>query len=103
MKIIAVLKVLIYCLSVNVAQASSNSVYVDPFIGTASDHGQMHPAASFKDYPYIKSVRLNGHLIDRAWLSHQEIVKGGELKIELSADANPAWGNSEKTLSKIGG
>jgi len=39
---------------------------------------------------YIKSVKLNGKEINRAWIRHGEIVGGGELVFELS-DAPTDW------------
>jgi predicted alpha-1,2-mannosidase len=36
---------------------------------------------------YVKSVRLNGTLLDRPWILHSEIVAGGELVFEMSATA----------------
>jgi len=33
---------------------------------------------------YIRSVRLNGALLNRTWLLHSEIVSGGELDFEMS-------------------
>ncbi len=35
----------------------------------------------------VQSVRLNGVLLDRNYINHQEIVKGGELVFEMSSNA----------------
>ncbi len=40
---------------------------------------------------YIKSVKLNGKAFDQAWIEHEDIVKGGELVLEM-ADKPSAWG-----------
>ncbi len=32
---------------------------------------------------YIKSIRLNGQKLDRYWITHSEIVKGGVLELEM--------------------
>ena len=40
---------------------------------------------------YIDSATLNGKPLDRAWVSHQEIVAGGELVFHMSAQPNPDW------------
>jgi predicted alpha-1,2-mannosidase len=40
---------------------------------------------------YIKSARLNGKAFNQAWIDHDDILKGGELVLEM--DAKPsAWG-----------
>lgn len=40
---------------------------------------------------YIKSARLNGKVFEQAWISHEDILKGGELIYEM--DSKPsAWG-----------
>jgi putative alpha-1,2-mannosidase len=35
-------------------------------------------------HPYIASVKLNGKVLDRTWITHEEIMKGGELVIIAS-------------------
>ncbi|ESQ93289.1 hypothetical protein ABAC460_00890 [Asticcacaulis sp. AC460] len=39
---------------------------------------------------YVVGAKLNGKPIDRAWLTHKEIVKGGTLELEM-ADEPGAW------------
>jgi predicted alpha-1,2-mannosidase len=39
---------------------------------------------------YVVGARLNGHPIDRAWISHDELVKGGVLELDMS-DRPGAW------------
>lgn len=34
---------------------------------------------------YIQSIKLNGKPLDRFWISHQEIVQGGTLELEMGA------------------
>jgi predicted alpha-1,2-mannosidase len=43
---------------------------------------------------YIQSATLNGKSLDRAWISHDEIVKGGLLRFQLGARPNEKWGIS---------
>ena len=38
------------------------------------------------DHIYIRSARLNGHPINRAWIRHAEIVAGGELELTMGAE-----------------
>jgi len=40
---------------------------------------------------YIQSATLNGRPLRRAYLTHSEIVAGGELTFEMSRKPNPAW------------
>jgi predicted alpha-1,2-mannosidase len=41
---------------------------------------------------YIRSAMLNGETLDKTWLSHQDIVKGGELTFQMSSQPNYKWG-----------
>lgn len=40
---------------------------------------------------YIRSAKLNGKPLERPWLTHEEIISGGELVFEMSSQANPDW------------
>jgi predicted alpha-1,2-mannosidase len=41
---------------------------------------------------YIQSARLNGQPINRPWLTHDELMSGGVLKLEMGERANKNWG-----------
>ncbi|HZZ57245.1 MAG TPA: GH92 family glycosyl hydrolase, partial [Opitutaceae bacterium] len=41
---------------------------------------------------YVQSARLNGRPYARAWLSHEDLVRGGTLEYDLGAAPNPRWG-----------
>lgn len=41
---------------------------------------------------YIQSAKLNGFAINRSWISHDEIVKGGTLEFVMGAEPNTNWG-----------
>ncbi|TLX73293.1 glycoside hydrolase family 92 protein [Labilibacter sediminis] len=41
---------------------------------------------------YIQSVKLNGNVIDRTWITHKEIVNGGVLEFEMGSEPNITWG-----------
>ena len=43
---------------------------------------------------YVQSVMLNGKPIDRAWITHAEIVAGGVLQFKLGPQPNKTWGTS---------
>lgn len=53
------------------------------------------------DYPYIHSVELNGQLINRAWITHEEIQNGGDLQFKLGATANLKWGQEHLYQTKL--
>lgn len=40
---------------------------------------------------YIQSVTLNGQPLNRFWLRHSEIVHGGRLEFQMSAQPNASW------------
>ncbi len=42
---------------------------------------------------YIQSVKLNGELLQRTYITHQEIMGGGTLEFEMGPDPNKDWGN----------
>ena len=41
------------------------------------------------DHPYIQKVRLNDQVVDRSWLNHDEIAKGGVLRFEMGPEPAP--------------
>jgi predicted alpha-1,2-mannosidase len=43
---------------------------------------------------YIQSARLNGEPINRPWITHAEIVKGGTLELEMGILPNKTWGTA---------
>ncbi len=43
-------------------------------------------------HPYIGSATLDGKPLDRAFLRHEEIVAGGELRFTMQAQPNREWG-----------
>jgi predicted alpha-1,2-mannosidase len=49
---------------------------------------------------YIKSVKLNGQLLDRSWIEHNEIMNGGELVFEMSSTPSQGWGSKNLPASK---
>ena len=40
------------------------------------------------DRPYVRNVWFNDRLLDRLWVTHEEIAKGGVLKFEMGPDAS---------------
>jgi putative alpha-1,2-mannosidase len=49
---------------------------------------------------YIKSVKLNGQLLDRSWVEHSEIMNGGKLVFEMSSTPSTEWGSKSLPPSK---
>jgi predicted alpha-1,2-mannosidase len=45
-----------------------------------------------KENYYIQSAMLNGKPFNRSWISHEEIVKGGELVFVMGKEPNKGWG-----------
>jgi predicted alpha-1,2-mannosidase len=45
---------------------------------------------------YIRSVTLNGKPLNRFWLKHAEIMRGGTLIFEMESQPNPAWPSSSR-------
>ncbi len=48
--------------------------------------------ASSKRNKYIQSAKLNGKPLDIPFITHQQIISGGELALELGAKPNKHWG-----------
>jgi len=58
------------------------------------------------DHPYVQSVRLNGKLLSRSWITHSEIVAGGSLLFVMGPEPNYEWGTKSEQLpptKKFGG
>lgn len=51
--------------------------------------------------PYIDKVTLNGKVLDRTWLTHEEIMKGGELVITAAATPNKTLGVEKRWISDM--
>ena len=49
---------------------------------------------------YIQSATLNGHPYHKAWIEHSDIVKGGELVLEMGDEPSNEWGTSMVPPSK---
>ena len=47
---------------------------------------------SAKNY-YIQSAQLNGQSLDRPWILHETLVKGGKLTLNMGEKPNKGWGS----------
>ena len=45
---------------------------------------------------YIQSASLNGKRLERAWLTHNEIVAGGTLRLVMGPTPNLEWGRAQE-------
>jgi putative alpha-1,2-mannosidase len=52
-----------------------------------------------KDHFYVQSAMLNGKIINRNWLTQQEIQAGGTLLIETGPEPNLFWGTTNQWIS----
>jgi hypothetical protein len=51
---------------------------------------------------YIQSAQLNGESHPTSWISHADIVKGGELRFEMGSKPNKSWGSRDEDVPKSG-
>jgi putative alpha-1,2-mannosidase len=47
---------------------------------------------------YVQSAMLNGRVLDRAWLKHEEIARGGKLVLRMGATPSQ-WGHGHRPPS----
>ncbi|WP_199233991.1 glycoside hydrolase domain-containing protein, partial [Pedobacter sp. HMWF019] len=53
------------------------------------------------DQAFIQRVSLNGKLLDRTWITHQEIINGGELVITAGDKPNLQFGMKNLWISGL--
>lgn len=51
---------------------------------------------------YIRSAQLNGKNLRRSWLSHDELIRGGELRLKLDSKPNSKWGSAVQDRPRSG-
>jgi len=51
---------------------------------------------------YIQSATFNGQTLETCWLSHKNLVQGGQLELILGPEPNKKWGTSEEKVKKTG-
>jgi predicted alpha-1,2-mannosidase len=80
-----------------VAPASNQYVLGRPFVDRAMLHlpnGKSLVIATENmtaDHLFVKDVLLNGKSLDRSYVTHQELMQGGELKFVFSSENDAAW------------
>ena len=45
---------------------------------------------------YIQRATLNGKELTRAWFTHEQLMQGGTLLLEMGSEPNRAWGAGEQ-------
>jgi putative alpha-1,2-mannosidase len=81
-----------------VAPASNEYIIGRPFLPRATltlpNGKQFTVTAEGLDaaHAYVGSATLNGQPLDRAFLRHEEIMAGGELRFTMQAEPNKQWG-----------
>jgi putative alpha-1,2-mannosidase len=81
-----------------VAPASNEYVIGRPFVNRATlrlPDGKTFRIVAEKMSPenrYVESVSLNGKPLDRSYLRHDEIMRGGELRFVMGSKPNRTWG-----------
>jgi putative alpha-1,2-mannosidase len=50
---------------------------------------------------YIQKASLNGKNLDGPWFTHEDLVNGGTLELEMGSYPNKAWGASEENIPQI--
>ena len=43
---------------------------------------------------YIQSALLNGQPWDKPWISHEQMMQGGVLELQMGPEPNKSWGTS---------
>jgi predicted alpha-1,2-mannosidase len=80
-----------------VAPGSNEYVIGRPFVDEATLH--VANGKTFKvvadhldaSHAYVKAVTLNGRPLSRAFLRHEELMQGGELRFTMSTKADAVW------------
>jgi len=95
-----------------VCPGSNNYVITSPiFSNIIIDNGnkegttfQIKAENSSEENRYIQSAELNGEPLNKPWISHFDIVKGGILKLVMGSTPNKEWGslpeNAPPSISK---
>ncbi|HWH29596.1 MAG TPA: GH92 family glycosyl hydrolase [Mycobacteriales bacterium] len=47
---------------------------------------------------YVTAATLGGEPLDRAWLTHDELRRGGRLELDMSATPSSTWATSEQSV-----
>lgn len=67
------------------------TIHLDPKYASGKTFTVIAKNNGPKNY-YIRNAKLNGQLIDRCYLSYDEIIQGGTLELEMGDTPNENWG-----------
>jgi putative alpha-1,2-mannosidase len=59
------------------------------FVITADHNGPQHP--------YIRSAKLNGQAFDKVYLTHGQLVNGGEIVFDMVSAPDLHWGTATES------
>ncbi len=68
------------------------TLHLDPKFYKAGKDFTIIARNNSKQNLYIKSAKLNGQPLDRPWVTHDEISRGGTLEFEMDIQPHKAWG-----------
>ncbi len=54
-----------------------------------------------ENHIYVQKAWLNGKPLDGPWITHEDVVNGGELKLEMGQKPNTEWGRSDKLFEQL--
>ncbi|MBR5661926.1 MAG: glycoside hydrolase family 92 protein [Bacteroidales bacterium] len=54
-----------------------------------------------KENKYVQGAKLNGKPLDRSWITHDEIMAGGKLILEMGPEPNEEWGSGNLPESRM--
>jgi putative alpha-1,2-mannosidase len=80
-----------------VAPGSNEYVLGRPFVNSAVLHlpsGKtltINSVGMSETQSFVKDVLLNGKSLDRSYVTHQELMEGGELKFVFSSEKDATW------------
>jgi putative alpha-1,2-mannosidase len=60
------------------------TTHSDPRVGSYANDDRLNV--------YVQSALLNGKPLNHPWITHQEIVNGGTLELEMGVLPNKTWG-----------
>ncbi len=50
---------------------------------------------------YIQSAKMNGKLLNTPWFTHEQLISGGHLELEMGPKPNKKWGFQSDTIKDI--
>jgi putative alpha-1,2-mannosidase len=86
-----------------VAPASNQYVLGRPFVPRATVHLPNHHTFTVvadglsETNAFVQAVTLNGRPLDRTFITHEEILAGGELRFVMSPKEQASWSQKQHT------